>query len=110
MGDTSLSCPRSGYARFGRQAKPSLDLYAVKVAMHRSTHNLDGQICPPYSKGQKNDFNDAEAITEAMQRPTMKFVATRTAEQLDPQALHRVREGRCKASASPCAGPARMRY
>jgi transposase len=42
----------------------------------------------PYSKGQKNDFRDAEAV----QRPTMKFVATKTAEQLDLQALHRVRE------------------
>src|SRR5215470_2537399 len=37
----------------------------------------------PYSKGQKNDFRDAEAIAEAVQRPTMKFVATKTAEQLD---------------------------
>jgi transposase len=46
----------------------------------------------PYSKRQKNDFNDAEAIAEAVQRPTMKFVATKTAEQLDLQALHRVRE------------------
>ena len=46
----------------------------------------------PYSKGQKNDFNDAEAIAGAVQRPTMKFVATKTAEQLDLQALHRVRE------------------
>jgi transposase len=46
----------------------------------------------PYSKGQKNDFRDAEAIAEAVQRPTMKFVATKTAEQLDMQALHRVRE------------------
>ena len=45
-----------------------------------------------YSKGQKNDFRDAEAIDEAVQRPTMKFVATKTAEQLDLQALHRVRE------------------
>ena len=46
----------------------------------------------PYSKGQKNDFRDAEAIAEAVQRPTMKFVATKTAEKLDLQALHRVRE------------------
>src|SRR5256886_2034814 len=46
----------------------------------------------PYSKGQKNDFRDAEAIAEAVQRPTMRFVATKTAEQLDLQALHRVRE------------------
>jgi transposase len=41
---------------------------------------------------QKNDFRDAEAIAEAVQRPTMKFVATKTADQLDLQALHRVRE------------------
>jgi transposase len=46
----------------------------------------------PYSKGQKNDFRDAEAIAEAVQRPTMRFVATKTVEQLDLQALHRVRE------------------
>jgi transposase len=46
----------------------------------------------PYSKGQKNDFRDAEAIAEAVQRPTMKFGATKTADQLDLQALHRVRE------------------
>jgi transposase len=46
----------------------------------------------PYSRGQKNDFRDAEAIAEAVQRPTMKFVATKTADQLDLQALHRVRE------------------
>jgi transposase len=46
----------------------------------------------PYSKGQKNDFRDAEAIAEAVQRPTMKFVATKTVDQLDLQAMHRVRE------------------
>jgi transposase len=46
----------------------------------------------PYSKGQKNDFRDAEAIAEAVQRPTMKFVATKTADQLDLQALPRARE------------------
>jgi transposase len=46
----------------------------------------------PYSKGQKNDFRDAEAIAEAVQRPTMKFVAVKTVEQLDLQGLHRIRE------------------
>jgi transposase len=45
-----------------------------------------------YAKGQKNDFNDAEAIAEVVQRPTMKFVAVKTADQFDLQALHRVRE------------------
>jgi len=61
------------------------------------TFGHDARLMPakyvrPYSKGQKNDFRDAEAIAEAVQRPTMKFVATKTAEQLDLQALHRVRE------------------
>jgi transposase len=46
----------------------------------------------PCSRGQKNDFRDADANAEAVQRPTMKFVATKTADQLDLQALHRVRE------------------
>jgi transposase len=60
-------------------------------------HGHDARLMPAkyvraYSKGQKNDFRDAEAIAEAVQRPTMKLVATKTAEQLDLQALHRVRE------------------
>ena len=42
----------------------------------------------PYSRGQKNDFRDAEGIAEAVPRPTMKFVATKTPDQLDLQALH----------------------
>jgi transposase len=46
----------------------------------------------PYSKGQKNDFKDAEAIAEAVQRPTMRFVAIKTTAQLDLQALHRIRD------------------
>jgi len=44
-----------------------------------------------FLKGHKNDYRDAQAIAEAVQRPTMRFVATKTAEQLDLQALHRVR-------------------
>lgn len=45
-----------------------------------------------YLKSNKNDFNDAEAIAEAVQRPTMRFVAIRSVEQVDMQAIHRVRE------------------
>ena len=44
-----------------------------------------------FLKGNKNDYRDAEAIAEAVQRPTMRFVPTKTQEQLDLQALHRVR-------------------
>jgi len=45
-----------------------------------------------YVKSQKNDFNDAAAIAEAVTRPTMRFVTVKSNEQLDLQALHRVRE------------------
>ena len=46
----------------------------------------------PYVKAQKNDDRDAEAIAEAATRPTMRFVDLKTAEQLDTQSLHRVRD------------------
>lgn len=46
----------------------------------------------PYVKAQKNDDRDAEAIAEAATRPTMRFVELKSAEQLDMQSLHRVRE------------------
>jgi transposase len=61
-------------------------------ALGHDARLMPARYVRPYSKGQKNDFRDAEAIAEAVQRPTMKFVATKTAEQLDLQALHRVRE------------------
>jgi len=70
---------------------------AHHLSRELSSLGHDARLMPPkyvrpYSRGQKNDFRDAEAIAEAVQRPTMKFVATKTAEQLDLQALHRVRE------------------
>lgn len=45
-----------------------------------------------YVKAQKNDDRDAEAIAEAATRPTMRFVSMKTAEQLDMQTLHRMRD------------------
>lgn len=45
----------------------------------------------PFNKGQKNDYNDAEAIAEAALRPNLKTVSEKTQEQFDLQALHRVR-------------------
>jgi transposase len=47
----------------------------------------------PYSKGQKNDFNDAEAIAEAVQRPTMKFVATKNAHVASHMGLRPIARG-----------------
>lgn len=46
----------------------------------------------PYVKVHETDDRDAEAIAEAASRPTMSFVTVKSAEQLDPQALHRMRE------------------
>ena len=50
------------------------------------------QFVKPYVKSNKNDSRDAEAIAEAMTRPTMRFVPTKEVDQHDIQALHRVRE------------------
>ena len=88
-------------ARFANMPPCLIGMEACVGAHHlsRKLHGFghDARLMPakyvrPYSKGQKNDFRDAEAIAEAVQRPTMKFVATKTADQLDLQALHRVRE------------------
>ena len=53
------------------------------------------QVPPAYAKPfrqvHKNDFRDAHAVAEAVQRPTTRFVPAKTDEQLDLQALHRVR-------------------
>jgi transposase len=45
----------------------------------------------PFSKWQKNDYTDAEAIAEADLRPNLKSVAEKSQDKLDLQALHRVR-------------------
>ena len=49
------------------------------------------QFVKPYVKSNKNDANDAEAVCEAMSRPSMRFVAIKTVGQQDIQAIHRVR-------------------
>lgn len=49
------------------------------------------QFVKPYVKSNKNDANDAEAICEAMSRPAMRFVAIKSVEQQDIQAVHRIR-------------------
>ena len=49
------------------------------------------QFVKPYVKSNKNDRNDAEAICEAMMRPSMRFVAIKSVAQQDLQAIHRVR-------------------
>jgi transposase len=50
------------------------------------------QFVKPFVKSNKNDMRDAEAIAEAVTRPTMRFVPAKAIDQQDIQALHRVRE------------------
>ena len=52
---------------------------------------MPAKYTKPFLKGQKNDYNDAEAIAEAALRPNLRCVREKTQDQLDLQALHRVR-------------------
>ena len=52
---------------------------------------IPAKYTKPFVKGQKNDYNDAEGIAEAARRPNLKVVTEKTQDQLDLQALHRVR-------------------
>jgi len=54
---------------------------------------ISPQFVKPYVKSNKNDANDAEAICEAMSRPSMRFVAVKSVAQQDIQAVHRIRSG-----------------
>jgi transposase len=60
-------------------------------ALGHDVRLIPAQYVKPFLKGHKNDYRDAEAIAEAVQRPTMRFAAIKTPEQMDLLALHRVR-------------------
>ena len=55
------------------------------------------QFVKPYVKSNKNDAADAQAICEAVTRPSMRFVAIKSVEQQAVLALHRVRQGLVKS-------------
>jgi len=67
----------------------------IGAALRRQGHDarlIPAQFVKPFVKSNKNDFLDAEAITEAVTRENMRFVPIKTDDQLDLQALHRVRD------------------
>lgn len=74
------SCPRSQYwgRRFAEWG------HEIRI--------IPAQFVKPYVKSNKNDFNDAEAIAEAASRSTMRCVPLKTEEQLELQAMHRIRQ------------------
>jgi transposase len=95
-------CSRTQLLRFTAKAPACLigmeaccgshHLGAALTAQGHRARLIPPQFVRPFVKSNKNDYRDAEAIAEAVQRPTMRFVPIKTKDQLDLQALHRVRD------------------
>ena len=93
---------RTGFVQFMAKLPPCLVGMEVCGSANHWIRTLEGlghtvklmspQFVKPYVKTNKNDCNDTEAICEAVQRPTMRFVAPKTLAQQDLQNLHRVRQ------------------
>jgi len=77
----------------GMQACPGSQWLARRlIAMGHDARIIPARFVKPYVKSNKTDIIDAAAIAEAVTRPTMRFVEIRTPEQVDLQALHRIRD------------------
>jgi transposase len=82
----------------GMEACGSAHHWARKLqSFGHSVKLMAPQFVKPYVKTNKNDAADAEAICEAVSRPTMRFVPVKNAEQQAVLALHRARQGFVKA-------------
>ena len=95
-------CSRNQLLRFTANLRVSLigmeacgGSHFLGRALREQGHDvrlMPAQYVKPYVKTNKNDYIDAEAIAEAVGRPSMRFVPIKTDDQLDLQSLHRVRE------------------
>lgn len=82
----------------GMEACGSAHFWANKLqGLGHTVKLMAPQFVQPYVKTNKNDAADAEAICEAVTRPTMRFVPIKSSEQLAVLALHRARQGFVKA-------------
>ncbi|WP_270829256.1 IS110 family transposase [Aeromonas sp. QDB20] len=82
----------------GMEACCSVHYWANKLqGLGHTVKLMAPQFVKPYVKTNKNDAADAEAICEALTRPTMRFVQIKSSEQLAILALHRARQGFIKA-------------
>jgi transposase len=80
-------------ALIGMEACPGSQWLARKLqTLGHTVRIIPAQFVRPYLKSNKNDTLDAEAIAEAVTRPTMRFVPIKQTEQFDIQAIHRVRD------------------
>lgn len=61
-------------------------------ALGHDVRLISPQFVKPYVKTNKSDKNDAEAICEAVSRPSMRFVPLKSTEQMDILAIHRIRQ------------------
>jgi transposase len=77
--------------RLGSLFRSALSRSGVAEARPRCAAD-PAQFVKPFVKSNKNDFVDAEAIAEAVERKNMRFVPIKTDDQLDLQAIHRVRD------------------
>jgi transposase len=90
---------RAQLLRFMSKLPPCVVGMEASCGSHHLARELSGmrlmsaKFVRPFLKGNKNDYLDAEAIAEAVQRPSMRFVPIKTIEQLDLQAIHRTRSG-----------------
>ncbi|WP_227538607.1 IS110 family transposase [Tritonibacter mobilis] len=76
----------------GIEACPGSQWLARKLReLGHDVRIIPAQFVKPYVKSHKNNIVDAEAITEAATRPTVRFVRIKEAHQVDLQMLHRVR-------------------
>ena len=79
--------------RIGMAACGGAHYWARRFREHgHEVKRMAPQFVKPYVKSNKNDRRDAEAIAEAVTRPTRRFVPIKDVDQQDIQALHRVRE------------------
>lgn len=82
----------------GVEACGSAHFWASKLqALGHTVKLMAPQFVKPYVKTNKNDAADAEAICEAVSRPSMRFVPIKNGEQRAVLALHRARQGFVKA-------------
>jgi transposase len=82
----------------GMEACSSAHHWARKLeSLGHTVRLMAPQFVKPYVKSNKNDAADAEAICEAVSRPTMRFVPIKNIEQQSVLSLHRVRQGFVKA-------------
>jgi transposase len=84
---------QAGRAVIGMESCPGSHWLARKLqAMGHTVRIIPAQFVKPYVKTNKNDTIDAAAIAEAVTRPSMRFVEVKRPEQVDLQALHRIRD------------------